>query len=128
MVRCFIFGTIHSLSWPRDIGIDQLCYNQSSLRYFKLLQQCTLYFCKVTVTPKNIEDGLIMSQQSLTQFFKSTSNKRKPEGTDSDHETTVTKNALTFKFARVHTEVFSRLGLLLESVGLAKTHLQIASG
>ena len=32
-----------------------------------------------------------MSQQSLTQFFKSTSNKRKLQGPDGDHETTVTK-------------------------------------
>jgi hypothetical protein len=45
----------------------------------------------VTVTPENIEGRLIMSQQSLTQFFKSTSNKRKLQGSDGDHETTVTK-------------------------------------
>jgi hypothetical protein len=32
-----------------------------------------------------------MSQQSLTQFFKSTSNKWKMQGPDGDHETTVTK-------------------------------------
>jgi hypothetical protein len=31
-------------------------------------------------TPENIEGRLIMSQQSLTQFFKSTSNKRKLQG------------------------------------------------
>ena len=35
-----------------------------------------------------------MSQQTLTHFFKSTSNKRKPEGPDGDNKTTVTqKNA-----------------------------------
>jgi hypothetical protein len=32
-----------------------------------------------------------MSQQSLTQFFKSTSNKRKLQGPYGDHETSVTK-------------------------------------
>ena len=32
-----------------------------------------------------------MSQQSLTQFFKSTSNKWKLQGPDGEHETTVTK-------------------------------------
>jgi hypothetical protein len=38
-----------------------------------------------------IEGRLIMSQQSLTQFFKSTSSKRKLQGPDGEHETTVTK-------------------------------------
>jgi hypothetical protein len=32
-----------------------------------------------------------MSRQSLTQFFKLTNNKRKMQGPDGDHETTVTK-------------------------------------
>jgi hypothetical protein len=32
-----------------------------------------------------------MSQQSLTQFFKSTSNKWKLEGPEGDHEITVAK-------------------------------------
>jgi hypothetical protein len=35
-----------------------------------------------------------MSRQSLTPFFKSTSNKRKLQGPDDDHETTVTKKML----------------------------------
>jgi hypothetical protein len=35
-----------------------------------------------------------MSQQSLTQFFKSTSNKWKMQGPDGDHETTVTKKKM----------------------------------
>ena len=42
---------------------------------------------------KNIEGQLIMSQQSLTEFFKSTNNKRKPVGPDGDHKTTVKRNA-----------------------------------
>ena len=50
-----------------------------------------LYFRKVTVTSENIEGRLIMSQQSLTPFFKSTSKKRKLQGPDGDHETTVAK-------------------------------------
>ena len=40
---------------------------------------------------KNIEGQLIMSQQSLTEFFKSTNNKRKPVGPDADHKTIVTQ-------------------------------------
>ena len=42
-------------------------------------------------TPENIEGRLIMSQQSLTQFFKSTSNNRKLQGPVGDHETIVKK-------------------------------------
>ena len=52
---------------------------------------CTLYLRNVTVTPENVDGRLIMSQQSLTQFFKSTCNKLKLQGLDGDHETTVTK-------------------------------------
>jgi hypothetical protein len=87
-----------------------------------------------------------MSQENLTQCFKSTSNKRKPDGPDGDRKTTVTKKKckigqtlmniltrfseqlLTFEFARVNTEVFSRVGLVLESVAQANNHLQIAWG
>jgi hypothetical protein len=35
---------------------------------------------------------------------------------------------LTFELARVNTEVFSRVGLVLESVAVANNHLQIAWG
>jgi len=38
------------------------------------------------VTPENIEGRLIISQQRLIQFFKSTSNKQKPEGPDGYHK------------------------------------------
>ena len=107
---------------------------------------CTLYFRKVTVTPEHIEGPLIMSQSNLTQFFKSTSNKRNPDGPDGDRKTTVTKTKceigqalmniltrlseqlLTFEFAMVNTEVFPRVGLILEYVALANNHLQIAWG
>ena len=95
---------------------------------------------------KNIEGQLIMSQQSLTEFFKSTNNKRKPDGPDGDRKATVSKTKckigqalmniltrfseqlLTFEFARVNTEVFSGDGLVLESVALANNHIQIAWG
>ena len=146
----------NSLSRPRDISIDQFCYTQSGLRYFDLLQPGTLYLSKVTVTPENIEDPLIMTQQSLTQFFNTTSNKRKSDGSDDDRKTTVTpqkkENTRTnakehvnnlrqhasqkvvlclqhhsnFEFARLDKGVFSRVGLVLESVGLATNDLKIA--
>ena len=67
---------------------------------------------------------------------ESASNKRKPEGPDGDHETTVTQKMqntrtnvkdhfnmlplgpmLTFEFTRVNTEIISRLVLVLQSVG-----------
>ena len=73
-----------------------------------------------------------MSQQSRTQFFKSTSNKRKMKGPDGDHETTVTKKNAKYErspnviFQGEHKSFFSRQGLVLESIGLAKNHLQIA--
>jgi hypothetical protein len=67
-----------------------LFYAQSGCRYFDLLQTQG-DSVKVTVTTENIENQLIMSQQSLTQFFKSTSNKWKLEGPEGDHEITVAK-------------------------------------
>ena len=73
-----------------DISIEHFCYAQSGLQYFDLLQPCTLYLSKGTVTPKNIEGPLIMTQQNLTQFVDTTSNKRKPDGPDDDRKTTVT--------------------------------------
>jgi hypothetical protein len=72
-----------------------------------------------------------MSRHSLTQFFKLTSNKRKLQVPDGDHETTVTKkNAKKSKrnFPGQTQKFFSRQGLVLESVRLAKNHLQIARG
>ena len=86
--RCYFQN--NSLTRPKDISIDQFCYAQSGLRYFDLLQPCTLYLSKGTVTPKNIEGPLIMTQQNLTQFFDTTSNKRKPDGPDDNRKTTVT--------------------------------------
>jgi hypothetical protein len=76
-----------------------LFYAQSGCRYFDLLQ--TLGdSVKVTVTPENIEDQLIMSQQSLTQFFKSTSNKWKLQGPDGNHEITVVKKNAKYNKAK----------------------------
>ena len=72
-----------------------------------------------------------MSRHSLTQFFKLTTNKRKLQVPDGDHETTVTKKmqkSPSVIFQGEHGSFFSRQGLVLESVGLDKNHLQIARG
>ena len=61
-----------------------------------ILQPNTLYFHKETATPENIEGRLIISQQSQTQFFKSKCNKRKLEGPDGDHKTTVIDSVPTW--------------------------------
>ena len=52
------------------------------------------------VTPENMESRLIMSRQSLTQFFKSTSNKWKLQGPDGHHKTTVTKKNAKYEKTR----------------------------
>ena len=69
-----------------DISIEQFCYAQSGLQYFHLLQPCTLYLSKETVTPENIEGPLNMIQQNLTQYFDTTSNIRKPDGPDDNRK------------------------------------------
>ena len=42
--------------------------------------------------------------------------------------TRFSEQLLTFEFAKVNTEVFPRVALVLESVALANYHLQIAWG
>ena len=77
----FIFGTIHYLGQGISVLIN--CAMPSPVSDISIsYSPCTLYFHKVKVTPENIEGQLITSQQSLTQFFKSTSNKQKPKGPD----------------------------------------------
>ena len=74
----FIFETIHYLSHGISVLIN--CAIPSPISHTLIsYSPCTQYFRKVTVTPENTEGRLIMSQQSLTQFFKSTRNKRKPK-------------------------------------------------
>jgi hypothetical protein len=42
--------------------------------------------------------------------------------------TRLSEQLLTFEFAMMNTEVFCKVGLVLESVALANNHLQIACG
>ena len=75
-----------SAHWASSLFLKQFIISAKGYRYWSIvlypLSSCTLFFRKVTVTLENIESQLITNQQSLTQFFKSTSNKRKPEGPD----------------------------------------------
>jgi len=87
----FIFGTIHCFGLGITVYSSIVLYPVG----FPILWSPTdpgLTFkgdsVNVTVTLENIEDQLIMSQQSLTQLFKSTTNKWKLQGPDGDHETT----------------------------------------
>ena len=95
----YIFGTIHYLVQWISVLIN--CTMPSPVSDISIsYSPCTLYFHKVKVTPENIECRLITSQQSLTQFFKSTSNKWKLQGPDGDHETTVAKKNAKYEKAK----------------------------